>query len=57
MTPNQSGFKTGDSHVNQLISITYEIYKSFDDGYKVRGDFLTYRKYLTKYGTKVFTTK
>ena len=37
ITPNQSGFKTGDSCINQLISIAHEIYKSFDDGYEVRG--------------------
>ena len=37
ITPNQSGFKTGDSCINQLISTTHEIYKSFDDGYEVRG--------------------
>ena len=30
--PNQSGFKPGDSWVNQLLSITHEIYKSFDNG-------------------------
>ena len=40
ITPNQSGFKTGDSCINQLISITHEIYKSFDDSYEVRGVFL-----------------
>ena len=40
ITPNQSGFKTGDSFINQLISITYEIYKSLDDGYEVRVVFL-----------------
>ena len=40
ITPNQSGFKTGDSCINELISITREIYKSFDDGYEVRGLFL-----------------
>ena len=39
ITPNQSGFKTGNSCINQLISITHEIYKSFDDGYEVRGVF------------------
>ena len=37
ITPNQSGVKTGDSCINQLISITHEIDKSFDDGYEVRG--------------------
>ena len=40
ITPNQSGFKTGDSCINQLISITHEIYKSVDDGYEVQGLFL-----------------
>ena len=27
---NQSRFKPGDSYVNQLASITHEIYKTFD---------------------------
>ena len=30
---NQSGFKPGDSYINQLLSITYEINKSFDVGF------------------------
>ena len=34
ISPNQSGFKPGDSCTNQLISITHEIYQSFDDGFK-----------------------
>ena len=38
--PNQSGFKPGDSCVNQLLSITHEIYTSFEDGFKVRSVFL-----------------
>ena len=37
---NQSGFKPGDSCINQLLSITHNIYKSFDDGYEVRRVFL-----------------
>ena len=32
ISPNQSGFRPGASCVNQLIAITPEIYKSFDDG-------------------------
>ena len=48
ITPNQSGFKTGDSCINQLISITHEIYKSFDDGYEVRGVFLDISKAFDK---------
>ena len=38
ISSNQSGFNPGDSCINQLLSITNEIYKSFDDGYDVRGD-------------------
>ena len=30
LNPNQSGFRTGDSTVNQLISITHTIFKAFD---------------------------
>ena len=39
-SPNQSGFKPGDSFINQLLSITHEIYKSSDDDRDVRGVFL-----------------
>ena len=39
ISANQSGFKPGDSCINQLLSITHNIYKSFDDGYEVRGVF------------------
>ena len=48
ISQNQSGFKPGDSCINQLLSITHEIYKSFDDGWQVRGVFSTYQKLLTK---------
>ena len=48
ITPNQSGFKTGDSCINQLVSITHETYKSFDDGYEVRGVFLDISKAFDK---------
>ena len=40
VSPNQSGFKPGDSCINHLLPITYEIYKSFNDGAEVRGVFL-----------------
>ena len=33
---NQSGFTPGDFCINQHLSITHNIYKSFDDGYEVR---------------------
>ena len=37
ISSNQSGFKPGSSCIDQLLSITHEIYKSLDDGYEVRG--------------------
>ena len=40
ISPNKSGFKPRDSCINQLLAITHEIYKSFDDGFEVRGVFL-----------------
>ena len=44
--PNQSGFRQGDSCVHQLISITHNIYKSFDinPSQEVRGIFLDISK-------------
>ena len=41
---NQSGFKPGGSCINQLLSITHEVYKSSDDRYKVRGVFVNISK-------------
>ena len=35
--PNQSGFRPEDSCVNQILAITHKIYKSFDEGFEVRG--------------------
>ena len=45
---HQSVFKPGDSCINQLISITHELYKSFDDGPEVRGIFLDISKVFGK---------
>ena len=42
---NQSGFKPC---INQLLSITHEIYKSFDDGWEVRGVSLDISKAFDK---------
>ena len=44
ISQNQSGFKPGDSCINQLLSITHEICKSFDDAWEVRGVFLEISK-------------
>ena len=48
ISQNQSGFKPGDPCINQLFSITREIYKSFDDGWEVRGVFLGISKAFDK---------
>ena len=45
---NQSGFKPGDRCINQLLSLTHEIYKSFDDGFEVWADFLDISKAFDK---------
>ena len=45
---SQSGFKPGDSCINQLLSITHEIYSSFDEGLEVRIVFLDIAKAFDK---------
>ena len=45
---NQSGFKPGDSCTNQLLAITHEIYKSFDESFEVTGIFLDISKVFDK---------
>ena len=48
ITPQKSGFKPGDSCINQLLSIAHEIYKSFDDGFELRSVFLDISKAFDK---------
>ena len=48
ISPNQSGFKPSDSCINQLLSITHEIHKSFDYGLEVQGIFLDISKAFDK---------
>ena len=48
IAPHQSGFKPDHSCKNQLLSITHEIYKSFDDGIEVRSVFLDISKAFNK---------
>ena len=48
ISSNQSGFKQRDSCINQLLSITHEIYQSLDQGYEVRGVFLDISKAFDK---------
>ena len=48
ISSNHSVFKQGDSCINQLLSITHEIYQSLDQGYEVRGVFLDISKAFGK---------
>ena len=50
LSENQSGFRSGDSCVSQLIAITHEIYKSFDGdpSLETRGIFLDISKAFDK---------
>ena len=40
ISSSQSGFKPGDSSINQLLSRTHNSYQSFDNGFQVMGVFL-----------------
>ena len=40
LSPNQSGFRSGGSSINQLLPINYEILNAFDKGLEVCGIFL-----------------
>ena len=44
ISKNQSGFHPGDSCINQLLSITHEIFTSFDNALEVRNVFLDISK-------------
>ena len=48
ISSNQWGFKQGDSCINQLLSITHDIYQSFGQDYEVRGVFLDISKAFHK---------
>ena len=48
ISPNQSGYRPGDCCVNQLLAITHKIYKSFNEGFEVRGVFLDISKAFDK---------
>ena len=45
---NQSGFKLGDSCINQLLCTAHDIYQSLDDGLETRGVFLDISKAFDK---------
>ena len=48
ISPNHSGFRPGDSCINQLLAFTHEPYKSFDDVLGVRGSFSDISKTFVK---------
>ena len=48
VSANQSGFKPGDSYMNQPLSITHEIYKPFDDSLEPLGIFSDISKVFDK---------
>ena len=48
ISQNQSKFKPGDSCINQLLSISHDVYKFSGDGLKVRGAFLDISKVFDK---------
>ena len=48
ISENQSSFKPGDSCVNQLLSVTHEIYDSLGNGLEVKGVFLDISKAFDK---------
>ena len=48
LSPNQSGFRSGDSCINQLLSINHETLNAFDKGLEVSGIFLDISKAFDK---------
>ena len=48
ISPKQSGFRPGDSCINQLLSITHDIFTSFDNSLEVRGVFVDISKAFDK---------
>ena len=48
ISSSQSGLKPGDSCINQLFTITHDIYRSFANGFEVRDVFLDISKTFDK---------
>ena len=48
ISSNQSGFKPGESCINQLIAITHNVFKGFHDGLEIKGVFLDISKAFDK---------
>ena len=56
LNPNQSGFRRSDSCINQLLTITNEIFEAFDCIHLSKlGQFsYTYQKHLTRFDMKAY---
>ena len=48
ITPKQFVFRPGNSYINQLLSITHDIFTPFDNNLEVRGVFLDISKAFNK---------
>ena len=48
LSQNQPAFEPGDSFNNHFLSITHQIYKSFDDADEIRSVFLDISKAFDK---------
>ena len=48
ISQHESGYKPGDSCINQLLSTTHKIYQTFDEGFDVRSVFLDISKAFDK---------
>ena len=57
VSSNQSSFKPGGSCINQLIPITHDILKGFDDGLEVRGVVFDISKAIDKVWHEVLIYK
>ena len=52
-----SGFRPGNFGITQLLSITHDIYQSFDDSLEIRDVFLDISKAFDKFLHKCFIFK
>ena len=48
ISQNQSRFKPRDSYINQILSVTHEIYQSFDEGFDACSVFIDVSKAFDK---------
>ena len=48
LSPNESGFRSRDSCINQLLSINHGILNALDKGLEVRGIFFDISKAIDK---------